>query len=128
MAQKITLLLLAAVAAASCTKPPTAQEVCGTLESAGVAKGCHEVKAEVINARARTKYDFDLAHVPGQKGAVLDFEKAEDYEATVKMYEAAAFFAGPHRYGNPKARVFVQMNTNASIEEGKQVKALIEGL
>lgn len=61
MAQKITLLLLAAVAAASCTKPPTAQEVCGTLESAGVAKGCHEVKAEVINARARTKYDLGAA-------------------------------------------------------------------
>ncbi|MFO0590324.1 MAG: hypothetical protein U0441_22470 [Polyangiaceae bacterium] len=121
-------LLPICVLAAGCGTTPAAQDVCAKLEAAGVARGCHEVKAEVINARARTKYDFDLVHVPGEGGAVLDFAKDDDYETTVKMYEAAAMFAGPHRYGNAKARVFVQMNAGASLEEGKQVKALVEGL
>lgn len=128
MIRNLAVLLIISAAALGCAKAPTAQDACSKLEAAGVAKGCREVKAEVINARAKTKYDFDLVHVPGKKGAVLDFAKDEDYEATVKAYEAAAMFAGPHRYGNPKALIFVQMNTDATLEEGKQVKALIDRL
>ena len=128
MIRDLAALLLISAAVLGCTKTPTAQEACGQLEAAGVAKGCHEVKPEALSARSSARVDFDLVHVPGKGGAVMFFAKEDDFEATVKMYEAAAMFAGPHRYGNPKARIFVQMNTDASLEEGKQVKALIEGL
>lgn len=80
------------------------------------------------NARAKTRLDFDLANLPGQKGAVFDFETSEDFDATIKMYENLAALAGVHRYGNPKARIFVQLNMNASADDGRKVRTVVDGL
>jgi hypothetical protein len=110
-----------------CAAKPTASTVCKKIEAAGIGSGCSQVKPEVINARAKTKFDFDLVRVPGEKGAVLDFTSDDDYLATVNAYATAAMLAGPHRYGNASTRIFVQLNTGASLEEGNLVKAIVDG-
>ena len=69
-----------------------------------------------------------MPSVPGHGGAVMAFEKSEDYDATVQAFAAAAVMAGPHRYGNPKARIFVQFNEGASPDVGDKAKAVIAGL
>lgn len=120
--------LIATLVAGGCSKQPTARDICSALETSGFAKGCREVKPEKLSARAAERYDFDLVSVPGKGAAVMSFAKDDDYEATVKMYEAAALFAGPHRYGSPKALVFVQASEELPLEEGKNLKALVEGL
>ncbi len=110
-----------------CAQKPSASAVCKKIESSGIGKGCTQVKPDKINARAKTKFDFDLVGVPGEKGAVLDFESDADYSATVEAYAAAAMLAGPHRYGNPSTRIFVQLNSGASLEDGNTVKAIVGG-
>lgn len=118
----------AAVLVAGCSKSPAAREICSKLEAAGLGRGCHEVKPEKLSARAAERYDFDLASLPGKGAAVMSFAKDDDYEATVKAYEAAAMFAGPHRYGSPRARIFVQANDGLSLEDGKKLKTFVESL
>jgi hypothetical protein len=53
-------------------------------------------------------------------------EKDEDYQATVKVYEALAVVAGSHRYGNPSKRIFVQLNEALPIDIGKKAKAIVD--
>lgn len=120
--------LMATLTVGGCSKQPTARDICSKLETAGFGKACREVKPEKLSARAAERYDFDLVSVPGKGAAVMSFAKEDDYEATVKMYEAAALFAGPHRYGSPKALVFVQASNELSLEDGKKLKAFVEGL
>lgn len=121
-------LLVPFLVLASCTRQPSPREACAKLEASGIARGCHETKPEGLGARAREVWTFDLPSVPGKGGNVFGFEKSDDYDATVKGFEGAAILAGPHRYGNPGARIFVQMNSGASLEIGKQTRAIIEGL
>lgn len=111
-----------------CRAKPDAAGICKKIEASGIGKNCTQIKAEVINARAKTKYDFDLVRVAGEKGAVLDFATDDDYSTTVNAYATMAMFAGPHRYGNPSTRIFVQMNTGASIDDGNAVKAIVGGV
>lgn len=111
-----------------CASRPTASEVCKKIEGAGLGKNCRETSPKGLNARARHMVDFDLPSVPGKGAGVLEFEKDDDYEATVKAFEAAALLAGPHRYGNAKARIFVQANDKLGLAEGNKLRALIEGL
>jgi hypothetical protein len=110
-----------------CAAKPDASSICKQIEAAGIGTSCTQVKPEIINARAKTKVDFDLVRVPGKKGAVLDFASADDYSATVNAYAAAAMLAGPHRYGNPSTHIFVQLNTGASLEDGGAVSAIVSG-
>jgi hypothetical protein len=111
-----------------CTSKPSAADVCKRLEAAGVAKGCREEKPEVMTARAKVKYGFDLPSVPGKTGQVLTFADAEAYTATVQDFEKVAPLAGPHRFGSEKALVFVQLNSGASLETGKTARGIVEGL
>lgn len=121
------LLLLVAASMVGCASQPTAAEVCKKLESAGVAKGCKQNVPSAMNARAKEEYVFDLVAPKGKTGHVLSFEKADDYDATVKAYEAMAMLAGSHRYGSSKARIFVQLNSEASLDTGKKAKAIVDG-
>jgi hypothetical protein len=123
----LILGLVGSIFMLACTQKPTAAAICKKIESTGIGKNCSKVKPAVINARAKTKFDFDLVRVPGEKGAVLDFESDADYSATVEAYAAAAMLAGPHRYGNPSTRIFIQMNSGVSLEDGNAVKALVSG-
>ena len=122
------LVMFLAASTAGCATPPTASEVCKKLESAGVAKGCKQTVPSAMNARAKEEYVFDLIAPKGKTGHVLGFEKTDDYDATVKAYEAMAILAGSHRYGSAKARIFVQLNSEASLDTGKKAKAVVDGL
>ncbi len=106
----------------------TAEAACKKIEAAGIAKGCKEVKPEGLNARAASKWDGELVAVPGKMVGAMSFTDDEGFQATTKAFEGAAMLAGPHRYGNAKARIFVQANSGLSLEEGKKLKALVEGL
>lgn len=129
------LLVLAALGLSACDKVagmtstrPTAKAACEKLVAAGIGTNCKEVSPKGLSAKATSKYDFDLVAPKGEQGAVMSFESADDYKSTSEAYKAAALLAGPHRYGNEKALIFMQMNDGASLDDGKKAKAVIEGL
>lgn len=113
---------------AACSKPPTATGVCKQLETAGVAAGCHTAQAGGLGGAASEYVEFELPSVPGHGGAVYRFQTDADYTTTTDGFQRAAALAGPHRYGNAKARTFVQMNSGASSEVGAKVKAVVDSL
>ena len=116
------------LAVLSCSKSPTPGDVCQQLVAAGVAANCKPATPNGLGARAREEVAFDLPSVPGHGGGVYVFDKAEDYAATVKAFEGAATLAGPWRFGNEKARIFVQLNEGAKPDVGAKARAVVEGL
>ncbi|MBB1161056.1 hypothetical protein [Aquariibacter albus] len=110
----------------SLEKTISAASVCDKIVAAGIGKNCTRDKPMALGARARNKYNFDLTGVPGKGGAVFDFSTQEDYNATVNAFAEVAFLAGPHRYGNSKTKIFVQMNSGASLNDGDLVKNIVE--
>lgn len=77
---------------------------------------------------ATERYVFDLPSVPGEGGQVLVFDDANTYEKTVEAYAEMASLAGPHRYGNDQALVFVQINEGLSMQDGETVKSIVDDL
>lgn len=124
---KKTALLLSIVLC-GCAAKPSASDVCGKLVAAGIAANCKQGSPKMFTARAKTVFDFDLVSVKGKGGAVLDFERSDDFDATVKAFEGAAMLAGPHRYGSSKALIFVQMNDGASPAVGAKTKGVVDAL
>jgi hypothetical protein len=117
------------IATAACHKPPpTAASVCGQLAAAGLAANCHDQVPRRINARAKEESEFDLPSVPGHGGAAFSFVTAEDYKATVDAYASMSLLTGSHRYGNERARIFVQLNEDAPADVGQRTKAIVDGL
>lgn len=112
--------------------PPDAAAFCATLEREGLATRCTRVAPQAISARARLRYDLDLASVEGEPdafdGAVMSFDDAEDFDAVEHAYEELAAIAGPHRYGNRDALIFVQLNQATPLEVGDRVRAMVESL
>lgn len=125
---RLPIVLLALLA--GCATKPSAADVCKKLEGAGVAAAgsCKQDKPIALAARAKEKFVFDLAGVPGKTGQVLSHASAEDYKATVDGFTAAAALAGPHRYGSEKALVFVQLNDKASLDVGNKAKGVVDAL
>lgn len=119
---------LAVLALVGCSKKPTAADVCQKLTGQGLAANCHEAKPGGLGAAAVERFDFDLPSVPGKSAGVMRFDKEETFDSTVRAFEGAAVLAGPHRYGNKKALIFVQANEGLSLEEGKKLKAAVDGL
>lgn len=115
LASALTLL---AVAPGGCAPKITAASTCAKLEAAGVAKGCASRPPGGIGAAAKEALDFELPSVPGKGGQVLAFESEDAYKGAVKAFEAASFLAGPHRYGNDKRRIFVQLTESTPAEVG----------
>lgn len=122
------ILVTIAVVLLGCASKPSASDVCAKIQAAGIGAKCHEGERKMLTSRAAHKVDFDLVHVAGKQGAVMSFEKAEDYDATVKAFEQAAMLAGPHRYGNAKALIFVQANDGLKADEGAKLKAIVDAL
>lgn len=122
------LLVVAVLTLFGCSSHPSAAAVCKKLEAVGIAKSCKASAPAAINARASEEAVFDLVGVSGKTGHVLAFAKQDDFDATVKAYEAAAFLAGSHRYGSQRALVFVQLNSDADVETGRKAKAVVDGL
>lgn len=106
----------------------SAMDVCRKLEAAKVASGCREDKPVGMGAAAVDKAAFDLPSVQGKGGQVLRFDTADAYKQTRDAFEKTAILAGPHRYGSESKRILVQFNDGASLDVGKQAKAIVEGL
>jgi hypothetical protein len=126
----VCVLVVAAVVGTGCRARPSAMTVCSKLTAAGVAAGCRTggSKPDGLAAAASEYVVFDLPSVPGQTGQVLRFGKSDDYDATVKAFDAMAAFAGRHRYGSGSALIFVQLNSAASSEVGAKTEAIVNAL
>jgi hypothetical protein len=111
-----------------CAKKPSAGDVCSKLEAAQVATGCKADAPAGLGAAAKERVVFDLPSVPGKTGQVLTFDTTENFDATVKAFDAAAVLAGRHRYNNPKKLVFVQLNSETPDATGLAAKAIVDGL
>lgn len=115
-----------------CSKPK-ATDVCHEIEKSSVGANCRAGTPGGVNATASERIDFDLPSVKGkdgkpEEGSVFSFANDEAYTSTERAYAGLAALAGPHRYGNAKARIFVQMNSGLSAENGQKVKAIVDGL
>lgn len=113
---------------AACSKPPTASAVCDKLVAAGVGKNCRTGAPAGLAAAAKDEAELDLASPIGKTAAVYSFDSDEAYKATVTAFAGVAALAGPHRYGNGKARIFVQMNSEAPNDLGAKAKAVVDAL
>jgi len=107
---------------------PSAMSVCQKLVKVGVATHCVSDTPGGLGAAAVESVGFELADAPGKKGQVLAFDHAEHFDRTFAAFAEMAALAGPHRYGNRTARVFVQMNAQASPEAGSSVLKVLQGL
>ena len=58
----------------------------------------------------------------------MAFDRDDMYDHAVKSYLQAVLLAGKHQYGNPKKRIFVQLNKGASNEVGDQTRDIVNGL
>jgi hypothetical protein len=105
-----------------------AQGVCKQLEDAGIAANCRGVESTGLGAASAETYKFDLPSVPGEGGQVMRFDNVEQYNATVASYAEMEALAGPHRYGNPEALIFVQINEGLSEADGETVKSIVDEL
>lgn len=114
--------------AADQPKRPSASEVCTKIEASGIGKRCHEVKPEGLGAAAVERFDFDLPSVPGKGGSVMRFDRESFFDNTEESYGRMAQLAGPHRYGSKKALIFVQANEKLSLEDGRKLKVVVDGL
>lgn len=124
---KIATFICASLLAVACSgKSVTAGDVCGRIVSAGLGANCRSESPKGLGQAASSRFVFDLAG--GKTGQVLGFDDAAGYEATVEAFGKAATLAGPHRYGSPSARIFVQANASMTQADGAQLKALVESL
>lgn len=116
MLQRVSLVMGLLFAAGCSADRPTAQAVCKKIvvERSG-GRDCEERSPDGLGAAAVSSYWYTLAN--GENAQVLQFQKASDYEATERAFDAAAVLAGPHRYGNKEALIFIQMNKGASPAE-----------
>lgn len=106
----------------------SASSVCAKIEESGVGANCSQEEPAGLGIGATEKYAFDLPSVPGEGGQVLIFDDANTYEKTVEAYAEMASLAGPHRYGNEEALVFVQINEGLSTQDGETVKSIVDNL
>ncbi|WP_281326714.1 hypothetical protein [Polyangium sp. 6x1] len=118
----------AAAAAPAPAKKVTAKEVADKLTAEGILANCKEGVPKGANARASEYWSCDLPSVPEKGAGVMVHDSDDAYAATVKTYEGFALVAGSHRYGNPKTRVFVQLNEGAPLDVGKKTKAIVEAM
>jgi len=116
--------------AAQPLQPPTASDVCASLENVGVAQkgSCGEAKPEKISQKARKKFAFKLQNLPKQTGQVLEFGDKASFDATVAAFETTKDVVGSHRYQSAETLIFVQLNSKAPKTDGDKVKALLKDL
>jgi len=122
----ITLVCLSLAACAGADN--SALGVCNKLQANGIAANCRAEKPSGLGIAAVEKVSFELPSVPGKTGQVLKFNKAIDYESTVRAFDSVALLAGPHRYGAEKALIFVQLNASAPADVGVNTNELLKKL
>lgn len=115
-------------AAAKASVVADAKSICESLTSQGFGTNCKEDKPSGLGAAAWQNYVFDLPEPKGKTCQILTFKTDADYQATVKAFDGAATLAGPHRYGNAKARVFVQCNSGMPRDAGGKLEQAVLAL
>jgi hypothetical protein len=125
----------APLAAPAATSPPatstsvaSAKAICEALTSKGFGTNCTEDKPGGLGAAAWERYAFDLPDPKGKTCQILTFKTDADFQATLKAFDGAAALAGPHRYGNAKARVFVQCNSDMPRDAGSKLEQAVAEL
>lgn len=108
--------------------PPDLASACKKLADAVKGSNCQKGSPAGIGAAAWERYDFDLVEPKGEKCQVLSFRKVEDLDATVKAFDGAAALAGPHRYANRDALLFVQCNEGMPRDLAGPLTAALEKL
>lgn len=132
-----SMALVLAVSAVACDQPKvdprgggpapvkTAIDACRRFESAGFASKCREESVEpALTPGARQRVLFDLPS--GKRGQVFSFDDKGDYEKSAKSIEELSS-SGKHRWGNAKARIYVQLNKDATDDEAEKVRSVLEG-
>lgn len=110
-----------------CSNKPSAMSVCKELEAAGVGKNCHNAtKRGLLGRAARDAVVIDLPN--GKTGGVLSFDDTDAFEATVSAYAKASIFMGRHRYGNAKALIFVNLDSESDDGAGNKAKRVVDEL
>lgn len=121
-----TILLVTVVGLSACgQKPGDAKAACETLAKEIGGSNCKEDQPAGLGAAAWSKYAFDLEEPKGKTCQVLAFKKAEDLEATAKAFDGAAMLAGPHRYSNKAALIYVQCNEGMPRPTGEKLEAAL---
>jgi hypothetical protein len=124
----VRVMLAVLLAGLGCSKGPSAMDVCKQIEASGVGSGCKADTPAGLGSGAKEAVVFGLTHVSGKTGQVLKFGDDDTFTRTYDAFDAAAMLAGPHRYGSKAARVFVQMNDQASAEDGAKVRGIVSAL
>jgi hypothetical protein len=113
---------------AACKGKPTALAVCEKISAVGAGANCRADKPGGLGSAAKEKAVFDVPGVKDATGQVLNFDKASDYSATVKAFDAMAALAGRFRYGSESALIFVQMNSETPPEVGAKAEKVVSDL
>jgi hypothetical protein len=138
MIRTCILISAATLALVACDKPnntssgkgggpspvKTAMDACRRFESTGAASGCHEESVEpALTPGARQRVVFNLPS--GKRGQVFIFDDKDDYEKSADKIEDMSA-AGKHRWGNKNSRVYVQLNKDATDDEAKKIKDVLD--
>jgi hypothetical protein len=103
----------------------TAMDACHRFESAGFASKCKQESVEpALTPGAKQRVLFVLPS--GKPGQVFSFDDKGDYEKSAKSIEDLSS-AGKHRWGNNKARIYVQLNKDATDDEAEKIKSVLDG-
>jgi hypothetical protein len=101
-----------------------AMDACRRFESAGAATGCHTESVEpALTPGARDRVLFTLPS--GKRGQVFTFDDKKDYEKSAGIIEDMSS-AGKHRWGNESSKVYVQLNKDATDDEARKVKDVLD--
>lgn len=99
-------------------------DACRRFESAGAASNCHEESVEpALTPGARQRVVFNLPS--GKRGQVFIFDDKDKYEKSADTIEDMSA-AGKHRWGNKASKVYVQLNKDATDDEARKVKELLD--
>lgn len=128
MRKVLLCLTIASCGVVSCGNAMSAKDACEKLTKAGFGSNCTKDEPGGVGAAAWENYAFDLTEPKGESCQVLSFKKREDYDATVKAFDAAAALAGPHRYGNPGKLIFVQCNEKMPRDKGAELEKTVSAL
>lgn len=102
-----------------------AMDACNRFVAAGAASGCHEETVEpALTPGAKQRVLFQLPS--GKKGQVMSFDDRDAYDKSAKNIEEMSS-AGKHRWGAKNAKIYVQLNKDATEDEAAKVKSVLDG-
>jgi hypothetical protein len=126
MKSLLTIVFALFLAACGSKSSHTAESVCKQLEAASVGTACVEGSRQGLKGKSTSAWEITLPH--GEQGSIMQFSGAADFNATVEAFEEMSLLAGPHRYGNGNALIFVQLNSETEEAIAQKAKGVVDGL